>query len=397
MRILTPSGVVVEVSLDDPRLVLTGYLQDELPVPVTFPITRNVRFRSIPPITEVRWQEILDGAHSPLRSQASAIHAAAGGYITQLGAFMAKETEYGKTMRPGSNNPYNLGPGLAYRNVTDATKAARLRFEDRNYKNGVYPWDATLEEVVVIYQGGPLCRSTLGVTCANGETWIPGGPLDPDDNSVGLAIAQMTARINRFHNHPDPDPHADPRPDGDYVAHTLAGSSSKLLLPSGIPFRQQLTTVRPNRTGKTLNWTGTTQHTTNNPRAGTGAQMHANWQSSGTPGHPDGAVSVHFYVDDGEIIQTLPVNEQGIHSGDWRNQQHTAVERTTNAGINVNRANANAIALQAGLLHILGRSAESALYPHTTNARGHCPALGIQWDRYESLVDAAIEQIERES
>ena len=52
-----------------------------------------------------------------------------------------------------------------------------------------------------------------------------------------------------------------------------------------------------------------TQHTTGNPRPGMGAAAHACWQAEGTPGHPDGAVSVHFYVDDNEVVQTLPVDE----------------------------------------------------------------------------------------
>ena len=59
------------------------------------------------------------------------------------------------------------------------------------------------------------------------------------------------------------------------------------------------------------------QHETDN-WPGANAAMHSTWQNSGTPGRRDGRIGVHFYVDDREIIQMIPVNEQGVHSGDRR-------------------------------------------------------------------------------
>ena len=176
-----------------------------------------------------------------------------------------------------------------------------------------------------------------------------------------------------------------------YREWEVAGSSKPLRLPNGLPFRQQLTTVQPNRTHRALQWTGVTQHTTNNDNIGAGAAMHANWQANGTPGHPNGKVSVHFYVDDKEVVQCLPIDEQGIHSGDWRNQQHVAVELCTNADRNVTRAEANAVAVQAALLHILGASAVDAMYPHTDG--GHCPRLSVAWREWERRVDAARQRL----
>lgn len=59
------------------------------------------------------------------------------------------------------------------------------------------------------------------------------------------------------------------------------------------------------------------QHETGN-WPGAHAEMHSTGQDSGTPGHRDGRIGVHFYVDDREIIQMIPINEQGVHSGDRR-------------------------------------------------------------------------------
>lgn len=131
---------------------------------------------------------------------------------------------------------------------------------------------------------------------------------------------------------------------------TLTGSTRKVPLPTDCPFRKQLTPIGPNRSQRSLNWTGVTQHETGNRGAGTGAAMHANWQQNGTPGHPDDKVGVHFYVDDKEIVQTIPVNEQGVHSGDWRNQQHVAIELCVNADRDAARAERNSKALCAALL-----------------------------------------------
>lgn len=130
----------------------------------------------------------------------------------------------------------------------------------------------------------------------------------------------------------------------------IAGTDRKIPLPADVPFKIQLTPRGPNRIGRPLNWTGVTQHETGNRGIGTGAQMHANWQRDGTQGHPDGFVGVHFYVDDTQIIQCIPVNEQGVHAGDWRNQQHVAIELCVNANRNGERAERNSMALAAGLL-----------------------------------------------
>lgn len=182
-----------------------------------------------------------------------------------------------------------------------------------------------------------------------------------------------------------------PLPITKYVAHDLPGSSEPLYLPEWLPFRVQLTTVRPNRTHRHMTPTVTVFHTTNNPRNGENAAAHANWQAQGTPGHPDGAVSVHGYVDAREVVWTLPIDEEGIHSGDWRNEWGIAVERTTNADQQQWAAENNAMHVHAGLLYILDKTAPDAMYPHTNG--GHCPRLVKPWSEIESIVDTRIGRI----
>jgi hypothetical protein len=176
-----------------------------------------------------------------------------------------------------------------------------------------------------------------------------------------------------------------------YAAHAVAGSASPLMLPSWIRFRQQLTPRGPNRSGAHMTPTATVAHSTNNPRPSADAGDHANWQANGTPGHPDGNIGVHFYVDAKEIVQTIPINEQGVHSGDWRNQWGIAVERTTNAGQDQAEAENNAQHLHAGLLFIIDKTAKQSLYPHTDG--GHCPILIDPWPVWEEIVDRRIERI----
>jgi hypothetical protein len=360
------------------------------PPPAPRAITKDDDFRTLPKITIERLHEII--GNSPMGDDVENIHTATKGDPLAV-AQTWPESNYGKSENAKrTNNPLGLlyderwAPGpyvnvgangvtvplLAFHSWANAFMEWRRRMDDPSYKNGVYPPGMTLGEFVRVYVAGP------GPGYANGE----------NAESVARYTTETVNRLNRYYGIDTPVPAQA------YTSHFIAGSTTTLTLPKGIPFRQLITTIRPNRTHRKLEAPfGVTQHTTNNPRPSAGAADHADWQSQGTPGHPDGAVSVHFYVDDHEIVQTLPVNEQGIHSGDWRNQQHVAVERCTNQGINVARANDYAIALDAGLLKLFGTDAEKSLYPHTFNAEGHCPKLDVAWSEFERKVDAALRRL----
>jgi hypothetical protein len=360
------------------------------PPPVVRAITKDDDFRTLPPINRDRFCEILAGY--PMEGECTAIASVMSGNPLPL-AQSWMESNYGQSVNAKrTHNPLGLlyderwAPGsyvnvganrfivplLTFSSWADAFTEWRRRMDDPSYKGSVYPPRMTLGKFIRVYLAGP------GPGYANGES----------AESVERYLNETVNRINRYYGIDTPAPVPSP----EHTAHVIAGSNQPLLLPEGIPFRQHLTTVRPNRTyQKRTGESITVQHTTNNPRASAGAADHAQWQFNATPGHPDGAVSVHFYVDDNEVIQTLPFDEKGIHSGDWKNGSGVAVERTTNAGINVARANDYAIALQAGLLKIMGTTALKSMYPHTDG--GHCPQLGIPWKDFESRVDAALRRL----
>jgi hypothetical protein len=358
------------------------------PPPVGRAITKDDDFRTLPRITTKRLHEII-GAFPLGDDTENIVTATKGDPLPVAQSWM--ESNYGRSENAQrTNNPLGLlhdarwAPGpyvnvgangvtvplLAFHSWANAFLEWRRRMDSPEYKGGVYPPGMTLEQFIRVYVAGP------GPGYANGES----------AESVERYLNETVNRINRYYGI------SAPVPAQEYTAHMIAGSTQKLLLPKGIPFRQHLTTVRPNRTyQKRTGEPISVQHTTNNPRASADAGDHAQWQFDGTPGHPDGDVSVHFYVDDNEVIQTLPFDEQGIHSGDWKNDSGVAVERTTNAGLNVARANDYAIAVQAGLLKIMGTTAVKSMYPHTDG--GHCPQLGVPWSEYEARVDAALRRL----
>ncbi len=364
------------------------------PKPPTSPITGNELFRSLPAISEARFCEILK--NYPMEGECRAIYAAAKGDPLPLAQSWMESNYGGSDNARRTHNPLGLlfnetTPGKPYLDVGANGVTVRLlqfatwagaftewrrRVDDPNYKGGVYR-NLTLRQFIYTFVGGPRCLSHG--ECGNGETRA----------SCEHYFQETVKRLNRYYKVAP-----GPVPVSDFVAHELAGSSQPLVLPRRIPFRQQITTITPNRTHKKR--TGkfcTVQHTTNNPRVGADAGDHAQWQQNGTPGHPNGKVSVHFYVDDEEIVQTLPFDEKGIHSGDWRNDSCVAAERTTDTGNDTAKANDHAAWLQAGLLRIGGTNAHDAMYPHTFNAEGHCPALGMPWAEYEDAVDERLAKV----
>ncbi len=205
-------------------------------------------------------------------------------------------------------------------------------------------------------------------------------PMDTDYwNQRFLGARRITA-----------DPAPDPR--AGLVHHTnVPGAPNGLWLPKDIAFRVMLTPRGPNRSGRPLSPVGTVFHETGNQRVGADALMHANWQNSGTPGHPDGYIGVHAYVDDKQVIVCIPLNEQGVHAGDSRNRTMLGVELCVNSDRNAAQAERNAMYLHATLLRdVIGTTAKQSMWSHTTTA---CPAIingSGRWKQIESQVDSFI-------
>lgn len=174
----------------------------------------------------------------------------------------------------------------------------------------------------------------------------------------------------------------------------VAGTDKIVRLQADIGFRQLLTPPGPNRSRRPMRTTGTRYHETGNPGRGTGALHHAKWQNAGTPGHPDGKIGVHFYVDDKEVVQTIPIDERGVHSGDHGNGVHIGVEQCVNADADLRRARRNAICLHAAILRdVLGKTGTEAMWPH--HAGGGCPATinaAGAWPMVEAEVDRLVRE-----
>lgn len=369
------------------------------------PVGFGTAFRAIPGIGGERWRDILIDAGSPMASEAVTISAECGPLLTVAGAQSFKESQYGKAAT--GNNPLGLmeldgSTLMTFPSWTAAFREWWRRITDSNYKRGVYlPREMTLEQFIVTYVGGPGCWSSRGGECGNGETWTPNG--GPNSGSVNLYLYQTKARINRYLGHYDPDPlwpDFQPAPGGGgavpggYTAHRIEGSNQRLYLPADIEFNVLLTPVTRscNRSGRALQLQGIRQHETGNTRPGTGARMHAEWQFNGTQGHPDGCIAVHFYVDDHSVYQTLPINEQGIHSGDDGNRTQIAIEAAVNSDGNWQRTYRNTVALEAALHHIAGFSPAKHMWMHH-EASGCPPNLRRVWNQFEIDVQRGINQI----
>lgn len=381
--------------------------------PAAVPVTVKTAFRNVPAITLEELTKVLKDAQSPMLVEAAAIFAACGPLALLALAQSFKESQYGKAAA-APHNPLGLmqldgSTLMSFPSWSAAFAEWWRRMTDGAYKPykagkiGVYmPRDLSLEDYLVTYVGGPDCLSTRGARCGNGETWTPGG--GPDSGSVNLYILQTIPRMNRMKGTYQPDPTwpdygdaqnpAQPSPTG-WKAWKIEGTQERLWLPDDITLEILLTPAwrTCNRSGARLNWTGIRQHETGNTNPGTGPKMHAEWQYNGTQGHPDGCVAVHFYVGGKTVYQTLPVNEQGIHSGDAGNQTQVAIEACVNSDGDFTRTRATAARLEAGLQFIGGLTPEDDMWMHHETS-GCPPNLRRVWPDFEKQVRQYLNEIQ---
>lgn len=384
-------GANMELPFDGARRIFNA---TTAPAPAKPPIITNATdFRLIPDLSAERVCELLRG--TPMESECRQIAAVPMHTLPLAQSWM--ESNYGASENARATyNPLGLlwypeSPIQRYLDVpangvrvkllmfhswADAFLEWNRRMTDPQYKGGVYPQRADLEQFIRIYVAGP------GPGYGNGESAA----------SVKRYLDATVARLNRYFDNYQPDPSwgvtpdtPRPEPQGGYKAWAVAGSRKWLWLPARLSFKVALTPIGENRSGRRLNWTGVTQHTTNNYNPGMDAERHSSWQDSGTPGNP--GIGVHFYIDADSAIQKIPVDERGVHSGDERNDTNVAVELTVNPDQNRRDAQDNAQWLDAGLLNILGATALAELDPHTFNAEGHCPDIDMPWSQWERQTD----------
>lgn len=130
-----------------------------------------------------------------------------------------------------------------------------------------------------------------------------------------------------------------------------------------------------------------TIHNTGNSKKGADAEMHTEYVDTQT-----GYISWAFTVDDKEIIQELPINEIGWHSGDGRgtgNMKSIGIEICENEGIDWEKAKANAIKLIVFLIKNVSSLKSNPIKPHQFWSGKYCPhkILDEGWDKFINQVN----------
>jgi hypothetical protein len=295
----------------------------------------------------------------------------------------AQRTKNGLGLMVRGNEPYVLTSAGRKLQVFPSWAAS---FENYVWRLNHDPYTKTdtLDELISLYLLG----------------WLPGQqgtyPSAESAASAALYKRQTVERLNAWGatTGTQPEPPSPPTLPWPAKWITLAGTTTPIPIPADCEYIEDLTPVGPNRPGRAIAVTGMTWHQTGNVSVGANAVMHSNWQDAGTPGHPDGKVGVHFYVDDSRIIQKIPIGENSIHSGDWRNNAHVSMEESINADRNSAKTERNAMALAAGIVgSVLDSTAKDDLYPHGNAATG-CPKFYMSSGRWPS-VEASTDNLIR--
>ncbi|WP_367899891.1 peptidoglycan recognition protein family protein, partial [Bacillus pseudomycoides] len=132
-----------------------------------------------------------------------------------------------------------------------------------------------------------------------------------------------------------------------------------------------------------------TIHETDNTSVGAGARNHAQYLYNQAVGNTDRTASWHFTVDDKEIYQHLPLNENGWHAGDGDgpgNRQSIAIEIAVNRDGNYSKAVDNAKKLVAYLMKETGVPLNN-IVKHQRWSGKNCPANMINNGLWDSFVN----------
>ncbi|PAK28399.1 N-acetylmuramoyl-L-alanine amidase [Bacillus velezensis] len=144
-----------------------------------------------------------------------------------------------------------------------------------------------------------------------------------------------------------------------------------------------------NRPGYSMNPLYITVHNTSNTAKGANAASHARFVKN----NPSTGVSWHFTVDDTEIYQHLPLNENGWHAGDGNsgigNRKSIGIEICENSDGDFEKAVANAQWLIKKLMKEQGISLANVV-PHQRWSGKYCPhRLLDRWDSFKSGISGA--------
>lgn len=142
-----------------------------------------------------------------------------------------------------------------------------------------------------------------------------------------------------------------------------------------------------NRPGNAMNPAYITVHNTANTEKGANAAMHARYVKN-----PGTATSWHFTVDEKEVYQHLPLNENGWHAGDGNgpgNRKSIGIEICENSDGDFDKAVANAQWLIKKLMKEQGISLSNVV-PHKHWSGKQCPRkLLDRWDSFKANISSA--------
>ncbi|WP_342494030.1 N-acetylmuramoyl-L-alanine amidase [Bacillus sp. FSL R5-0447] len=142
-----------------------------------------------------------------------------------------------------------------------------------------------------------------------------------------------------------------------------------------------------NRPGYAMNPAYITVHNTANTAKGANAAMHARYEKN-----PETPTSWHFTVDEKEIYQHLPLNENGWHAGDGNgtgNRKSIGIEICENSDGDFEKAMANAQWLIKKLMKEQGISLANVV-PHQHWSGKYCPRkLLDRWDSFKAGISGA--------
>lgn len=162
---------------------------------------------------------------------------------------------------------------------------------------------------------------------------------------------------------------------------------------------------RPNRPGTKILPRYMTIHNTDNTDAGADAAAHSKFvRNTGYYVLPSGKkdfVSWHYTVDDGRVIQQMPVDEEAYHAKSG-NSQSLGIEVCMNKGIDQQGAFLRAARLTALLLYDHAAAFDiSCVVPHMKWTQKKCPVLlldngqlGPKWQQFIDTVRAERARIE---
>ena len=156
------------------------------------------------------------------------------------------------------------------------------------------------------------------------------------------------------------------------------------------PFKVKLVSMKGQanvRTGIFMVAKGITIHNTGNNMPTATALAHANWLVTVEEAEKD-YIGAHFFVDDSQIVQVLPINEVAWHAGDGqgRGNMTTIAIEICEVG-DILQAEENALLLIGYLRQHLGKL---PIYKHQDWTGKYCPRVLLSTGRWKSFEERAI-------